>query len=89
MPENTGRPKQILGPSGLSLTLDDLPPADVERWVAHRKAAVVVAVRGGLITLQEVAERYGISREEFLSWAYLLDEHGTRGLRATRQRRSR
>ena len=69
--------------------MDDLPPADVKRWVAHRKASVVTAVRGGLITLQEVAERYGISREEFLSWAHLLDEHGLRGLRATRQQRSR
>jgi hypothetical protein len=89
MAEQSRRPKQAFGPFGLNLTVDDLPPADVKRWIAHRKAIIVSAVRSGLITLEEVVTRYGITQEEFLSWERLLDEHGLRGLRATHQQKYR
>ncbi len=64
--------------------LDRLPPTDTLRWVMRRKAQVVAAVRGGLLTFEEACERYRLSEEEFKSWMKLLDSHGVRGLRATR-----
>src|SRR6201986_1330983 len=64
--------------------LDRLPPPDTRRWVMRRKAQVVAAVRGGLLTFEEACERYRLSEEEFKSWMTLLDSYGVRGLRATR-----
>ena|ERR1700761_3722038 len=64
--------------------LDRLPPPDTRRWVMRRKAQVVAAVRGGLLTFEEACERYRLSEEEFKSWISLLDSYGVRGLRATR-----
>ncbi len=61
-----------------------LPPPNTKRWVIRRKAAVVSAVRAGLLTLEEACQRYHLSVEEFLSWQRLIDRHGMRGLRATR-----
>lgn len=65
------------------MTVADLPPPDTKRWVSRRKAAVVTAVRRGLISLDEACRRYNLSVEEFLSWQRLIDAHGVAGLRAT------
>ena len=59
----------VIGPDGTPLTLKDLPPPTTKRWVIRRKAEVVAAVRGGLLTLEEACERYTLTVEEFLSWA--------------------
>jgi len=82
--EHRDRPKNAMGPSGQPMTLDDLPPPETRRWVIRRKAEVVAAVRGGLLTLEEACARYSLSSEEFLSWQRLIDRHGLRGLRTTR-----
>ena len=74
----------VIGPDGLPLTLADLPPHSTKRWVIRRKAEVVAAVRGGLLTLEEACERYQLTMEEFLSWQKAIDQHGLPGLRATR-----
>lgn len=74
----------VIGPDGRPLTLDDLPAPGTTRWVARRKAEVVVAVRGGLISLEDACRRYTLSIEEFLSWQRAVDRHGMAGLRATR-----
>lgn len=66
------------------MTLEDLPPPDTKRWVASRKAAVVAAVRQGLLTAEEACRRYELSLEEFESWRIALDEHGVGALRTTR-----
>jgi Protein of unknown function (DUF1153) len=79
-----GRPKSVIGPSGEPLTIDGLPPPETKRWVIRRKAEVVIAVRGGLLTLEEACERYSLSSEEFASWQRLIERHGVRGLRTTR-----
>ncbi len=84
MSEQTSRPRPVIGPTGEPLTLDDLPPPDLKRWIARRKAEVVAAVRADLIDLDDACTRYGITTEEFLSWRRLLNEHGLHGLRATR-----
>jgi hypothetical protein len=64
--------------------LKDLPPTDTKRWVVRHKAAVVAAVKSGVITLDEVYRRYDISDEEFVTWQELIERHGIRGLRVTR-----
>jgi len=37
------------------------------RWVIRRKAQVVAAVRGGLLSLEEACSRYMLTVEEFLA----------------------
>ncbi|MEM9170993.1 MAG: DUF1153 domain-containing protein [Pseudomonadota bacterium] len=82
-PEKPTEP-YVIGPDGLPLTLKDLPAASTKRWVIRRKAEVVAAVRGGLLTLEEACERYTLTVEEFLGWQKAIDRHGLPGLRATR-----
>jgi hypothetical protein len=68
-------------------SLDDaaeLPPVGTRRWVISRKAQLVEAVRSGLLSQDDVLERYGISQEEFEAWQRSLDQHGVYGLRVTR-----
>ena len=67
------RVKYVIGPDGSPLTVADLPPSGTRRWVIRRKAEVVAAVRGGLLSL-----------EEFLAWQSSINEHGLAGLRTTR-----
>ncbi len=74
----------VIGPEGIPITLSSLPPPNTERWVARRKAELVAAVRGGLLSLEGACERYSITVEEFLSWQRQVDKHGLRGLRVTR-----
>ncbi|MCZ2328728.1 CtrA inhibitor SciP [Bartonella sp. F02] len=76
--------KYVIGPDGSPLTLADLPPPTTKRWVIRRKAEVVAAVRGGLLSLEEACQRYTLTVEEFLSWQSSIDEHGLAGLRTTR-----
>jgi hypothetical protein len=74
----------VVGPEGTPLTLATLPSPDTERWVARRKAEVVVAVKGGLLSFEDACERYRITAEEFLGWQRQVDRHGLPGLRVTR-----
>ena len=63
------RGRQFLSaPDGSPLTMADLPPTGAQRWVARKKAIVVIAVRGGLLTMDEACERYRLSVDEFISW---------------------
>jgi hypothetical protein len=78
------RTKFVIGPDGSPLTIADLPPSSTRRWVIRRKAEVVAAVRGGLLSLEEACARYTLTIEEFLSWQASIDEHGLAGLRTTR-----
>ena len=73
-----------IGPTGAPLTKNDLPPPNTGRWVIRRKAEVVAAVRGGLITLEEALERYSLTNDEFISWQRSIERHGMPGLRTTR-----
>jgi hypothetical protein len=78
------RVKYVIGPDGSPLTIADLPPPGTQRWVIRRKAEVVAAVRGGLLSLEEACSRYTLTTEEFLSWQMSIDRHGLAGLRTTR-----
>ena len=81
---NSRGEKYVIGPTGAPLTLSDLPSKETERWVIRRKAEVVAAVRGGLLSLDEACERYRLTNEEFLGWQQSIDQHGLAGLRTTR-----
>ena len=78
------RPAQVIGPLGEPLTLDSLPPPSTTRWVVRRKAEVVAAVNGGLLSVDEACQRYTLSLEEFASWQRAVDRSGMPGLRVTR-----
>jgi transposase-like protein len=69
--------------------MTSLPPDDTTRWVVRRKAAVVAAVQGGKITLEEACRRYNLSEEEFRGWQRAFEAHGLASLRATRPQQYR
>jgi hypothetical protein len=62
------RVKYVIGPDGSPLTIADLPPPSTRRWVIRRKAEVVAAVRGGLLSLEDACSRYTLTVDELLSW---------------------
>lgn len=74
----------VVGPLGEELSRDTLPPPNTSRWVVRRKAEVVAAVEGGLITIAEACNRYGLTLEELASWQRAVEREGMQGLRATR-----
>ena len=74
----------VAGPHGTPISIADLPPPNTKRWVIRRKAEVVAAVRGGLLSLQDACDRYTLTIEEFLAWQSALERHGLAGLRTTR-----
>jgi hypothetical protein len=83
------RVKWVIGPDGRPLTMADLPGPKATRWVIRRKARVVAAVRGGLLSLDEACSRYTLTVEEILAWQYSYDRHGLAGLRTTRTQQYR
>jgi hypothetical protein len=78
------RPAQVIGPLGEPLTIDSLPAPSTSRWVVRRKAEVVAAVTGGLLSVDEACERYSLTLEEFAGWQRAVDRSGMPGLRVTR-----
>ena len=78
------RPKYVMGPDGSPLTLANLPAPNTKRWVIRRKAEVIAAVRGGLLSIEEASSRYKLTVDELLSWQSSFDQHGLAGLRTTR-----
>jgi hypothetical protein len=78
------QPKYVVGPDGSPLSRAGLPSPTTKRWVIRRKAEVVAAVRGGLLSLEEACKLYTLTVDEFMSWQMSIDKHGLKGLRATR-----
>jgi len=76
-----------IGAGRRTFSLADLPPPDTQRWVIRRKAAVVAAVQGGLLSLEEACARYRLSRDEYRTWERGFGRFGLSGLRATRATR--
>ena len=73
------RPKYVIGSDGSPLTITDLPAPGTKRRVIRRKTEVIAAVRGGLLSIEEM-----LTVDELLSWQSSLDQHGIAGLRTTR-----
>jgi hypothetical protein len=59
-------------------------PSLSRRWTVRRKAAVIEAVRGGWVPIEEACRLYKLSVDEFLAWERDIDRHGVHGLRTTR-----
>ncbi len=77
-----------MGPLG-PLTIDDLPSSCTTYWVSRRKAEVLAAIDGGLLSLDEACDRYRLSAEEVAAWRRSLDRAGLPGLRITKLQRYR
>ncbi len=81
----TRRARFVMAPDGSPLSMADLPPPEGgQRWVIRRKATVVAAVRGGLLSVEQACARYILTLEEYLSWQTAVDRFGLHGLRTTR-----
>ena len=76
-------PSYVIGPTGELLTLDQLPPRET-RWTIRRKAEVVAAIRGGLLTFDEACSLYSLEIEELTTWQRCVQRSGMAGLRVTR-----
>ena len=72
--------KFVTRPDGTLLTPGSLPPTDLRRWVMRRKADIVMAVRGGILSIEAACSRYRLSREEYLAWQKAFDRFGMKGL---------
>ena len=75
-------PRAVTLPDDTVMTRADLPDPKTRRWVASRKASVVRAVEGGLISRKEALEIYALSGEELDSWAQAIASHGEVALKA-------
>jgi hypothetical protein len=64
--------------------MPELPAPTERRWTPRRKAAVIQAVRGGWLPIEEAFQLYGISVDEFLAWERDIEQYGVPGLRSTR-----
>jgi len=68
---------------GAYLSRRDLPFPNTKRWVASGKAAVLKAVRFGLISLEEACSLHDLTQDEYSSWQTAVALHGESALRAT------
>jgi hypothetical protein len=80
----TERPPHVIGPLGEMLTLETLPSPQTKRWTPHRKAEVVAAIHGGLLSFDEARVRYSLEMDELIGWQRALHRSGIPGLRITR-----
>lgn len=78
------RPAEVIGPLGEALTFEKLPSADTTRWTVRRKAEVVAAVSGRMLTFDEACQRYSLAVEELTGWQRAVNLSGMPGLRVTR-----
>ena len=61
-----------------------LPPPETKRWSSRRKAAILVAVRTGVLGRKEACQLYSLSEEELAGWEGVFDRAGIPGLLVTR-----
>ena len=73
-------PRVVRLPDGGIMSMGDLPDRNT-RWVASRKADVVRAVEGGLLTQEDALHRYGLTEEEFALWTRYYAAGGVRRLK--------
>ena len=62
----------------------ELPPTRTRRWTFRRKAALLQALRSGIITFEQACDQYALSIEELRAWERDFERHGLYALRATR-----
>ena len=62
-----------MGPLGKPLTMNSLPPTTTTRWLPRRKAEIVAAVNGGLLSFDEACDRYGLTTDELPGWQRAIE----------------
>ena len=77
-----------MGPLG-PMTMEDLPTSATSYWVSRRKAEVLAAIDGGLLSVDDACERYRLSLEELGAWRQSVERAGIAGLRITKIQRNR
>jgi len=82
--KKTTGPAYVTLPNGRKFTRSDLPPTNTKRWVASRKATVVLGVETALITMEEACEMYNLSQDEFNEWCSAIKLHGFSALKTTK-----
>lgn len=82
--EKRERPPGVRTPSGVIVSLDNLPQVgDGVTWTPAKKVTVINALLGGLLTESEACRRYCATPGEFNHWGALLSNYGQGGLRVT------
>jgi len=76
-------PRTVTLADGTVLSLADLPDSKTRRWVVSRKAAVVRAIKHGLLSEEEAMKRYDLSEEELSAWQSAVEKYGVNALKAT------
>jgi hypothetical protein len=74
--------------AGVGTYFPALPPPP-KRWVSHRKAEIVAAIRNGYLTLDDALNRYSLTVDEYMTWRHGLDIFGLAGLRVNEIQRRR
>src|SRR5579862_2513481 len=69
-------PSYVVGPVGEPLTMKSLPPANTRRWRKRRKAELVAAVDGGLLSVDGACDRYGLTLEKLATWQRATERSG-------------
>lgn len=60
-------------------------PEAIERWTAQRKAAIIVEVMKGQISVPEAARKYGFTQNEYRKWADEYHQAGVEALKVNRK----
>jgi transposase-like protein len=60
-------------------------PEKFERWTAQRKAAIILEVLKGQISVPEAARRYGFTQGEYRKWADEFIRGGVDALKVNRK----
>jgi transposase-like protein len=60
-------------------------PEPIERWTAQRKAAIIVEVMKGQISVPEAARKYGFTQNEYRHWADEYHRAGVEALKVNRK----
>ena len=66
-----------------------LPQDNEPRALKRRKIRVVAAVQGGMISLSQALERFGLTLEEFIQWKREVGKDLARKRQANKKRRTR
>ena len=48
----------------------------IRRWTIRRKAALLGAIRSGVLTLEQARRRYALSVDELRAWERDFEQHG-------------
>jgi hypothetical protein len=76
--------RKLAGHECDQLACRELPEPGTQRWTPTRKAQVLLAIQGGLLTFAEACGRYGLTAEELACWEQSFSWGGKHGLAVAR-----